>query len=208
MCFPASMLHVGWMCDRCAVQRLGNGVVWFRDPPPFTVACPGPVGGQRHDRPHRRVRGEMECTFNGSDRRRVGGSMHVPGCRACCWIPHVLEQLPPPRPTHSWLCPAGLTIHCPSPLFFLQDIFYIPKLNLMCGASPLRFKMLAPVFGLSTECHMPGLCQHVFSNTIFGEQSIQEWLVDGYHDLSKVSSGIGCCAVPIQETAVREASLL
>lgn len=49
-----------------------------------------------------------------------------------------------------------------------EDIFYIPKLNLMCGTSPLRFKMLAPVFGLSTECHMPGLCQHVFSNTIFG----------------------------------------
>lgn len=61
-----------------------------------------------------------------------------------------------------------------TPFLFLalQHRSYVAKLNVMCHPSKLTFATLALALGLDSECHMPGLCTHIFSKTVQGASGV------------------------------------
>ena len=50
----------------------------------------------------------------------------------------------------------------------LRDASTLARLRMMCATSPLMYRLFYRALRLPADCHMPGVCKRIYSQTISG----------------------------------------
>lgn len=54
-------------------------------------------------------------------------------------------------------------------IIVFREAATLARLRMMCNTSPLLYRLFYRALRLPADCHMPGVCKRIYSQTISGE---------------------------------------